>query len=148
MVVDGTGRVAAAGRLFDGSAPTLVATTGAAAGEALARWEGAGAEVAVFEPDQGRRVPLAGLVELLGKRGCTSALIEGGPTLGWAALEEHVVDRIVLYVAPKLVGGERAAGVLAGRGVATIGDALPVDIRRVERVGEDLKVVADVHRDR
>jgi diaminohydroxyphosphoribosylaminopyrimidine deaminase/5-amino-6-(5-phosphoribosylamino)uracil reductase len=147
VVVDGTGRVPAAGRLFDGSAPTLVATTGAS-GEAQERWEGAGAEVAVFEPDQGRRVPLAALVELLGKRGCTSVLIEGGPTLAWAALEEQVVDRLVLYVAPKLVGGERAAGVLAGRGVATIADALPVDIRRVERVGEDLKVVADVHRDR
>ena len=148
VVVDGTGRVGTAGRLFDGSAPTLVATTHVASTSAREDWEAASAEVAVFEPGDGTRVPLAGLVELLGKRGCTSTLIEGGPTLAWAALEEGVVDRIVLYVAPKLVGGERAVGVLAGRGVATIADALPVDIRRVERVGEDLKVVADVHRDR
>ena len=148
VVVDGRGRVPPEGRLFDGAAPTLVATTSSAAGNARTRWEAAGAEVAVFEPDEGTRVPLAGLVELLGKRGCTTALIEGGPTLAWAALEEQVVDRLVLYVAPKLIGGERAPGVLAGRGVASIADALAVDVRRVERVGEDLKVVADVHRDR
>ncbi len=148
VVVDGRGRVPAAGRLFDGTAPTLVATTHEASPDARARWEAAGAEVAVIEPGDGSRVPLPGLVELLGKRDATNVLLEGGPTLAWAALDEHVVDRLVLYLAPKLIGGDRAPGLVGGRGVASIADALRAAIRRVELVGEDLKVVADVHRDR
>lgn len=148
VVVDGRGRVPTDGRLFDGTAPTLVATTDAAPAQARERWESSGAEVAVFASGDKCRVPLPGLVELLCKRGCTTVLLEGGPTLAWAALEEGVVDRLVVYLAPKLIGGDRAPGLVAGRGVASIADAFPVGIRRVERVGEDLKVVADVHRDR
>ena len=58
-----------------------------------------------------------------------------------------VVDRFVLYLAPKLIGGAAAPSVLGGVGVAAIGDATPVSIRSVERLGDDVKVVADVHRD-
>jgi diaminohydroxyphosphoribosylaminopyrimidine deaminase / 5-amino-6-(5-phosphoribosylamino)uracil reductase len=142
VVVDGRGQVPATGALFDGSAPTLVVTT---EGSRRPEWESAGVEVMAFAED---RVPLPALVESLGKRGVQSLLIEGGPTLGWAAVEAGVVDRIVLYLAPKLVGGGDAPGVLSGQGVAAIADAIGVDIVRVERVGEDVKVVADVHRDR
>ena len=75
-------------------------------------------------------------------------LLEGGPTLAWSALEERLVDTIVLYLSPKLVGGSDAPTVLEGRGFAPIGQALPMRIRSVDRVGEDLRVEADVHRDR
>ena len=78
----------------------------------------------------------------------TDVLIEGGPTLGWSAVDAGLVDRLVIYLAPKLIGGTGAPGVLAGDGIATIVDALPVKIRSVERLGNDLKVVADVHGDR
>jgi hypothetical protein len=47
-----------------------------------------------------------------------------------------------------LVGGQAALGWLAGGGFAPIGRAARLDIVSVERVGPDLKVVADVHRDR
>jgi diaminohydroxyphosphoribosylaminopyrimidine deaminase/5-amino-6-(5-phosphoribosylamino)uracil reductase len=142
VVVDGRGRMPATGALFDGSAPTLIATTEEAP---RSEWEAAGAEVLAFAED---RVPLVALVESLGKRGVQSLLIEGGPTLAWAAVEAGVVDRIVLYLAPKLIGGVSAPGVLGGEGIASIADAIRMAIVRVDRVGEDLKVVADVHRDR
>ena len=57
-------------------------------------------------------------------------------------------DRIVVFLAPKLLGGERSLGVLGGEGFARIGDALSVRITEVTPVGEDLMVEADVHRDR
>jgi diaminohydroxyphosphoribosylaminopyrimidine deaminase/5-amino-6-(5-phosphoribosylamino)uracil reductase len=127
----------------------LVATTPACPAEPRAAWEHAGAEVLVLEgPDASGRVPLHALVEALGKRDVQDALIEGGPTVAWAAFEEGVVDRIVLYLAPKLIGGRDAPGILGGEGIATIADALSVRIRGWEQVGDDIKVVGDVHRDR
>jgi diaminohydroxyphosphoribosylaminopyrimidine deaminase / 5-amino-6-(5-phosphoribosylamino)uracil reductase len=102
--------------------------------------------VVVGESDAG--VALAELMEALGKRDIQDVLVEGGPELAWSGVEEGVVDRLVLYIAPKLIGGTGAPGVLAGKGVRTIADALPLEMVRVERIGDDLKVVADVHRDR
>jgi diaminohydroxyphosphoribosylaminopyrimidine deaminase/5-amino-6-(5-phosphoribosylamino)uracil reductase len=153
VLVDGAGRVPATGKLFDGSAPTMVVTTDASLPRARAAWEAVGAEVALFEPASQEgpgalRVPLERLVEHLGKRGSQTVLIEGGPTLAWAAIEAGMVDRFVLYLAPTLIGGERAPGVLGGDGTRSIADARRVTIGSVEQVGEDIKVVAYVHRDR
>jgi diaminohydroxyphosphoribosylaminopyrimidine deaminase/5-amino-6-(5-phosphoribosylamino)uracil reductase len=56
-----------------------------------------------------------------------------------------MVDRMVLFLAPKLLGGERAPGVLGGEGFAPVGEALPLRITGVTKVGTDLMVEADVH---
>jgi diaminohydroxyphosphoribosylaminopyrimidine deaminase/5-amino-6-(5-phosphoribosylamino)uracil reductase len=149
VLLDATGRTPPTTALFDRSAPTLVATTRACPAEARAGWEAAGAEVLAIDEGGGEgQVALRPLMEALGKRDIQDVLLEGGPTVAWAAVEEGVVDVLVLYLAPKLIGGRDAPGVLGGDGVATIADALGVRIRNVRRIGEDLKVVADVHRDR
>jgi diaminohydroxyphosphoribosylaminopyrimidine deaminase/5-amino-6-(5-phosphoribosylamino)uracil reductase len=148
VVVDAAGRAPATAALFDAAAPTLVATAAGIENGIRRSWEDQGAEVVVIEGGAGAHVSLEAVVELLGKREIQSVLIEGGPGLAWSAVEAGVVDRFVLYVAPKLVGGAGAPGILGGDGVGTLADALPVEIESVERMGSDLKVVADVHRDR
>jgi diaminohydroxyphosphoribosylaminopyrimidine deaminase/5-amino-6-(5-phosphoribosylamino)uracil reductase len=148
VVVDGRGRVPAHGSLFYGSAPSLIVTTNAAPVRLRQSWENAGVEVLVLDGSSGDRVPLVPLMEALGKRDFQNVLIEGGATLAWAAVEAGVVDRLVLYLAPKLIGGADAPGILGGSGVKDITEALGASIRSVERIGEDLKVVADVHRNR
>lgn len=146
VLADARGRVAAAGDLFDDEAPTLVATTHLAPDDRRREWTDAGAEVVVYEAE-GEGVPLGRLMEDLGKRDVQGVLLEGGPTLAWAAVEEGVVDKVVVYLAPKLIGGTEAPTVLGGRGFAPIGHALALRIRSFDRIGEDLKVEADVHRD-
>jgi diaminohydroxyphosphoribosylaminopyrimidine deaminase/5-amino-6-(5-phosphoribosylamino)uracil reductase len=74
--------------------------------------------------------------------------VEAGANLAWALLRDDLVDRIVLYVAPKVLGGAAAPGVVDGRGFSPVGEALPLTFERVERLGPDLKVEAHVHRDR
>jgi len=58
------------------------------------------------------------------------------------------VDRIVQYVAPRLIGGATAPGALTGEGFAPIAAAQDLTFVRVDRVGSDLRVEADVHGDR
>ena len=147
VLVDARGRVPATGDLFDDAAPTLVATTELALPAGREAWEAAGAEVEVFG-SEGERVPLAALMAHLGKRDVQSVLLEGGPTLAWSAVEDHLVDRVVVYLAPRIVGGTDAPTVLGGRGFAPIASALQLRIVSAERVGEDIRVEADVHRDR
>ena len=147
ILVDARGRVPATGDLFDRQAPTLVATTDLAPLEVREAWRAAGAEVVQFEAEGGL-VPLEPLLADLGKRDVQGVLLEGGPTLAWSAVDDGLVDAIVLYLSPKLIGGLDAPTVLEGRGFAPVGHALPLRIHSVERVGEDLRVEADVHRDR
>jgi diaminohydroxyphosphoribosylaminopyrimidine deaminase/5-amino-6-(5-phosphoribosylamino)uracil reductase len=147
VVVDGSGAVPPSRAVFDGSAPVLVATTRRASQETRSAWESAGAEVEMVDAGDGR-VALARLVESLGKRDVQTVLIEGGPTLAWSAVEEGIVDRFVLYLAPKLIGGDGTPGVLGGAGIRTIADALPAPISSAALVGHDVKVVSDVHRNR
>lgn len=148
VVVDTAGRVAPEGHLFDGAAPTLVATTDLAAPERIDAWSEAGAEVLVLDRDVAGGVSLEGLVESLGKRDVQGVLVEGGATLAWSLLRDGLVDKVVQYLAPLLVGGAAAQGVVAGGGFAPISQALRLDIASVDRIGEDLRVEAYVHRDR
>jgi diaminohydroxyphosphoribosylaminopyrimidine deaminase/5-amino-6-(5-phosphoribosylamino)uracil reductase len=144
VVVDSSGRVPPIGHLFDGSAPTLMATTAEAPAEARDGWAAAGAHVMV-SAERGR-VRLERVLEDLSR--CRpwqvrSVLIEGGPTLAWSAVADGLVDRVVLYLAPKLVGGAAAPGILGGEGVATLADASSLRFRSVERIGADVKLVAE-----
>lgn len=149
VLVDAHGRVPATGDLFDDSAPTLVATSDASSSERRDEWSAAGAEVLGYAAEGGSgRVPIGELLRDLGKRDVQGVLLEGGPTLAWSAVEEGAIDTIVAYLAPKLIGGSDAPGMLGGRGFAPIASALALDIRSFDLVGADLKVVADVHRHR
>ncbi len=147
VVVDGAGRVPPTASVFDRSAPTLVATT--VAGErALGRVLPAEVEVAVCAADATGGVAPAALLDELGKRDVQGVVLEGGATLAWSFLRDGAVDRIVQYVAPRLIGGATAPGALMGEGFSPVAAAQDLTFVRVDRVGRDLRVEADVHRDR
>jgi diaminohydroxyphosphoribosylaminopyrimidine deaminase/5-amino-6-(5-phosphoribosylamino)uracil reductase len=69
-------------------------------------------------------------------------LLEGGATLAAAALRERVVDRIALFLAPKLVGGDGVA-MLGPLGVRTMTGAPTLRVMGVEPVGDDWLVRAE-----
>lgn len=145
VVVDASGRLPVDRRVVDGSARTMVATTVRTPESRLRAWTGAGADVVVLDHDDRDEVSLRALVSELGKRDVQAVMIEGGPTLAWSAVRDDVVDRFVLYLAPILLGGAGAPGVLGGEGFAPVGAARRLATAVVEPVGPDLKVVADVH---
>jgi diaminohydroxyphosphoribosylaminopyrimidine deaminase/5-amino-6-(5-phosphoribosylamino)uracil reductase len=148
VVIDAVGRIPASRTVFDDAAPTLVATTDRADARIVDAWTSAGAEVLVLDRDPAGLVPLGELVSHLGKRDVQGLLIEGGATLAGSFVRSGLVDRLILYVAPKLVGGDDAPGILAGSGVASIDDAIGLRFDRVETIGDDVRMEADVHRDR
>ncbi|MCL2781585.1 MAG: bifunctional diaminohydroxyphosphoribosylaminopyrimidine deaminase/5-amino-6-(5-phosphoribosylamino)uracil reductase RibD [Actinomycetia bacterium] len=78
-------------------------------------------------------------LKALHDRGARHVLLEGGPTLAGAFVEARCVDEVVAYLAPKLLGAGLSA--LAGAGVATIDEAVKLDVRQVARIGGDVKIV-------
>jgi diaminohydroxyphosphoribosylaminopyrimidine deaminase/5-amino-6-(5-phosphoribosylamino)uracil reductase len=71
-----------------------------------------------------------------------SLLLEGGPTLAGAFLRAGLIDKLLVFVAPKLVGGDDAPGLFAGPAVPAMADALRLSELEVERLGDDLLVTA------
>jgi diaminohydroxyphosphoribosylaminopyrimidine deaminase / 5-amino-6-(5-phosphoribosylamino)uracil reductase len=105
VVLDASGRVPPSGPLFEGGAPTLVATTAAAADGRIRGWAAAGADVLVLDHAAEGGVALESLLHALGKRDVQGLLVEGGATLAWSFVRDGLVDDAVVYLAPFLVGG-------------------------------------------
>jgi diaminohydroxyphosphoribosylaminopyrimidine deaminase/5-amino-6-(5-phosphoribosylamino)uracil reductase len=72
-------------------------------------------------------------------RGVRHVLLEGGATLAGAFLEARLIDEIVGYVAPKLLGAGSA--VLRDAGITTMAQAVTLEVFEVARLGDDVKIV-------
>ena len=100
------------------------------------------AETLTIEDPRGRVAPARAL-KLLAARGVQSVLLEGGAAIAGAFIKAGLVDRIALFVAPKLLGG--GIGVAAGADLA-VARALRLGPISVQPVGPDLLLTADIDR--
>ncbi|MFI9551566.1 bifunctional diaminohydroxyphosphoribosylaminopyrimidine deaminase/5-amino-6-(5-phosphoribosylamino)uracil reductase RibD [Nonomuraea endophytica] len=132
VVVDSGARTPADARVLDGAAPTLVAvadTTRTGLRAELVRLP--------YRPDG---LDLHALLKELRRRGVVSAFLEGGPTLAGSFVRQGLVDRVVAYVAPALLGSGRAA--LGQAGVSTIAGMHSFVFEEVSMIGPDLRLTA------
>lgn len=136
VVVDTEARTPAHASVLDGAAPTLVAVAEDAAADHLE-----GRACVVRLPRAGGGLDLAALLGELYTREVVSVLAEGGPTLAGGLLSAGLLDLVVGYVAPALIGGGGLPA-LAGSGAATIDAAHRLRLDEVSRVGEDLRLTA------
>jgi diaminohydroxyphosphoribosylaminopyrimidine deaminase/5-amino-6-(5-phosphoribosylamino)uracil reductase len=141
VVLDGRGRVEPSGPLFDTAlAPTLVVTTECASSETIDGWRAAGAKVEIVDPARsGVGVDPAATLALLGGLGVVQALVEGGPTVHAAFLDASVVDRVVAYVAPGLLGARGHAG-YGVAGPASIDGFERWRLAAVRALGDDVRL--------
>jgi diaminohydroxyphosphoribosylaminopyrimidine deaminase/5-amino-6-(5-phosphoribosylamino)uracil reductase len=93
-------------------------------------------------PADDDRVSLSAVLAELGRREITRVLVEGGAEVAASFVEQRLVDKITLFVAPRLIGGRAALSALGGRGSAGLADALRVDIASLDHIGEDIELVA------
>ncbi|MEI5010023.1 bifunctional diaminohydroxyphosphoribosylaminopyrimidine deaminase/5-amino-6-(5-phosphoribosylamino)uracil reductase RibD [Streptomyces sp. PmtA] len=134
VVLDTDARAVRPGaRVLDGAAPTLVAV----AEDAETALPGV-----LRLPRAGGGLSVPALLDALYARGVRSVLLEGGPTLAGSFVAAGVVDRVVGYIAPVLLGEGPAA--LTGAGITTITEALRLDVAETVRLGPDLRITATV----
>ncbi len=127
-------------------APTYVVCGPEASDVDRRRLTASGARIMDASVKKGR-IDLAALMGQLGKMGITSLLIEGGAQVAGSALAAGIVDKAVLFYAPKLLGGDDGTPMFRGQGAAWMKDAMALHDVSVERVGEDIMVVGYAHKD-
>lgn len=137
VILDRNAETPRTARIFDGGQLLFVT-----AGKGSTEWP-SNAEVLAL-PDGAGRIDLAAMLRALAGRGVNELHVEAGARLNGALLDAGLVDEIVVYVAPSLLGDpargmfERAAPLssLAGR--------VPLEWRAIERIGSDLRVIARI----
>ncbi|NGZ77228.1 bifunctional diaminohydroxyphosphoribosylaminopyrimidine deaminase/5-amino-6-(5-phosphoribosylamino)uracil reductase RibD [Saccharibacillus sp. VR-M41] len=141
VVLDSKLRIPEDARVItDGEAPTWIFTGSHADPAKRQRLEEAG--VRVFETTGSERVNLEQVLDMLGSSEISSLLVEGGGQVIASFVEQGLADKLVLYMAPKLVGGKDAPTFLEGLGIADMNDAIGLTGLRAEPLGPDLKFEA------
>lgn len=122
--------------LTDGAAPTLVASTERADSSRVEVIQATGAEVIRLSEDGFGRVDLDELIRLLRARGACPILVEGGGELITALFRARLVDRLIVCIAPKIIGaGVDAVGDL---NILRMDCALTFSRSEFREVGEDI----------
>ncbi|MDI6632192.1 MAG: bifunctional diaminohydroxyphosphoribosylaminopyrimidine deaminase/5-amino-6-(5-phosphoribosylamino)uracil reductase RibD [Bacillota bacterium] len=140
VILDSSARLPLAARVLnqDSEAPTLVATTEVAPAERLAALRQAGAEVLVC--GRGPQVNLDLLLAELAAREIVSVLVEGGSTVNASFLLQGLVDKVVWFIAPRIIGGREALGPVGGSGIRHLARAIRLTETVVKQLGADLCV--------
>lgn len=135
VVVDSAGRTPQTARVLDTAAPTLVAVADDAVTDLQTDL--------VRLPRTPSGLDLHALLKELARRRIVSVFLEGGPTLAGSFMREGLIDRVVAYLAPALLGSGRAA--MGEAGVSTIADTHRLILQEVSPIGPDLRVTARPH---
>ncbi len=141
VVIDTNARIPVAARILDDAAPTLILVAeDVAAGESAAALRKAGAEI-VAVPRAADGLDLTRVLAVLHERGVVSVLLEGGARLAGGFLSARLVDKVVAYLAPALIGGGGLPA-LSGPGAPTIDAALRLRLDEITRIGADVRLTA------
>jgi diaminohydroxyphosphoribosylaminopyrimidine deaminase/5-amino-6-(5-phosphoribosylamino)uracil reductase len=120
---------------------TLIAHTASAPKHARETLQGRGVNLLEIDGDRHGRVDMATLLDRLGDQEVAALLVEGGATVTGSLVDQQMVDEVVLFIAPMLIGGP-APSVVAGAGAEALASALKLCYTEVKKSGEDLEIWA------
>jgi diaminohydroxyphosphoribosylaminopyrimidine deaminase/5-amino-6-(5-phosphoribosylamino)uracil reductase len=140
VVIDTRARTPADARVLDGAADTLIAVADDADARHLTDAVRAGRVEVLRVPRAEAGLDLPAVLAGLGRRGVRAVFLEGGPTLAGSFVAAGLVDRVIAYLAPALLGAGRSG--LLGAGIGTVNDRFRMDLVQVGRSGPDVRIVA------
>ncbi|MCX6010736.1 MAG: bifunctional diaminohydroxyphosphoribosylaminopyrimidine deaminase/5-amino-6-(5-phosphoribosylamino)uracil reductase RibD [Chloroflexi bacterium] len=139
VIVDGKGRTPLDSRVFSEPGKTLLALGRKVRPEEREAFAKAGAEV-LESPTASGAVDLERLLKALAEREITSVMVEGGGILLGSLFDRGLVDKVIAFIAPIIIGGAGAKTAVAGDGVSEVAESFRLERVKVGRLGDDLMV--------
>ncbi len=139
VIVDGRGRVPATARVFSEPGKTLVALAEGQFDRGILKTKREGTEYIVLKSDKGL-IDIAELLKALGQKQITTVMIEGGSRLLGYAFDHHLVDKVLAFIAPIIIGGEEAKTAVSGLGVDKVKNALQLKDIKIEKFDNELMI--------
>ncbi len=139
IIVDSKARTPFEARVINSpeTAPVILAVTHQAPAGKLNQLKKNGVGIIVC-PEKNKRVDLKYLMQELGKQDIDSILLEGGGTLNFETLQEGIVDKMIVFIAPKIIGGTHALTPVEGEGIGRLSEAVELQKINIKQSGEDI----------
>jgi diaminohydroxyphosphoribosylaminopyrimidine deaminase/5-amino-6-(5-phosphoribosylamino)uracil reductase len=138
IVLDSSLRIPLKARIFQDrdKADTLVFTTSRSDKDKLLQLDKKGIKVVIMEEEDGK-VSLVEVLKKLGELEIMNLLVEGGGEVIGSFFEKRSVDKIFLFLAPRIIGGRRALTWVEGKGVDFLEETPLIEINSVKKIGGD-----------
>lgn len=141
IVVDSQLSTPEKANLFPGAKPVIIATLASALGQETENRKILSGKANILEvKEKGGQVNLKDMLKKLAGLGITNILVEGGGILIGSLFDEGLVDKIMFFISPKIIGGKEAIGAVMGQGVARVERALKLKEVTLRRFGEDFLI--------
>ncbi len=142
VIVDSTARLPIDARVVESGsqAGTILAVTEQAPPDKCRALKDRGVEILTLPALQGR-VDVTALMKELGRRELTTVLVEGGGTLNYSLLEQSLVDKLFIFIAPLIIGGAKSPTAFAGAGIESLKKAWAVEDIEMKQFDRDLLLI-------
>lgn len=142
VIVDSRGRTPFEAKVLQSPDKALIAVAGSMETTSINQYNSRGVEVAVLPSlaSRNERVDLARVLQLLGEKEITSVLVEGGGSLLGSMFDLGLVDKVIAFIAPIIIGGRDAVTPVAGTGVELVSRALRLKRIAVDRFIDDIMI--------
>jgi len=122
-------------------AATIIVTTMDAREEKAKQLAKKGVKILTI-PSENGKIDSKLALKMLYKEGITDILLEGGSEINANFMRNNLIQKYLVYVAPKILGGKTSYTPFRGEDVETVDEAVPLQFTEVQKVGEDLKITA------
>jgi diaminohydroxyphosphoribosylaminopyrimidine deaminase/5-amino-6-(5-phosphoribosylamino)uracil reductase len=124
---------------LDSDSDTILVTGATASKDGKAAIEKKGAQILEASVKDGL-IDLDILMETLGGLGVTSLLIEGGSRVIASSLAARIVDKVIFFYAPRILGGDDGIPICSGAGPELMSESIPLKDIDVRRFGDDIMI--------
>ncbi len=146
VILDAYGQTPVNAKIFREPGTVLMAVSNKIEKSRIEAYLDAGAEVVLFPSKKGK-VDVARLLKILGERQIANILVEGGGTVLGYLFDHKLVDKVVAYIAPLVIGGKTATTAVKGTGAAMLSDAVKLDNVKSRFFNGDVMISAYVRKD-
>lgn len=147
IVVDSKLRIPLEAKVItDKSAKTVIATTNIADKDKIELLKAQDIEVIIVDSDEDDKVDIIKLLAILGQKNICSILVEGGAQIHGSFVAQNLVDKVYVFIAPKLVGGKEAKSPIEGIGISNLAKAIQLENIQTETLSGDILITGKVRR--
>lgn len=141
IIVDSQLSVPQNANIFSGHSQVILVTLPAKSGQETENRKILAQKTKVLEvKEKSGQINLKDMLKRLARLEITNILVEGGGTLNGSLFDEGLVDKVMFFISPKIIGGKDAIGSVMGRGISRMDKAIKLKDLSLKRIGEDFLV--------
>lgn len=148
IILDSRLRIPEGARVI-GASPSkvIIVSTELAPKDKLGKLEKQGVQILMIDSREGR-IHLKSCLSKLGELGMMTLMVEGGSQVNGSFLDEGLIDKILLFLSPKLMGDHQALGIFSGREIYDLQEAVALKEIKTKRMGDDVLIEGYLERER